>query len=212
MKPLSGLHLSSHTVYVTNTNIGAPCDVILPDVFHPASSGPVLSQREKEQMRPVACVTTSQYKIHYFKKILQQLYDKQQLSLVKLTLELTDIICVHHGTIQMGSKHYLSQCRVPFTFSEVRSYQNNRDFASLYCSEVQLWVSFLQAAWGKVTSQVHTHTCNCTPDLTRLSAGCNNQQSGTLTVFSPPSPSRHDTEQYQTLIVRQVLEFSSLHK
>lgn len=51
----------------------------------------------------------------------------------------------------------------------------------------------LPAALGKVTYQVQVHTCNCIPDLGRLSAGCNKQQSGTLTEFPPPSPSSPET-------------------
>lgn len=43
----------------------------------------------------------------------------------------------------------------------------------------------LPAAWGKVTYQVQVHTCNCIPDLGRLSAGCNKQQSGTLSFLHP---------------------------
>lgn len=41
------------------------------------------------------------------------------------------------------------------------------------------------------------HTCNCIPHLTRLSPGCNKQPSGTLTEFSPPSPSSPDKQQHR---------------
>lgn len=89
------------------------CNVVLPDVFHPATPGHTHTYRHQSFSVTESCdVTIMTYvvvAITYSHSITSPVFQQTMTSWIPiLYFKWTKIICAICGTIQTGSKHYLS--------------------------------------------------------------------------------------------------------